>query len=112
MPWDERRLGVFVTQHNHTKAIYGHVGVGDSISGVIRLRFKLRQRFFNGFSTAAQTLEDAIHAAGGDCQWDERRLGVFVMQHNHTKAIHGHIDVGDSDSGVVRLKSKRHQLFL
>jgi len=32
-------------------------------------------------------------------------LGVFVMQHNHTKVIYGHVD-------VIRLKSKRHQLVL
>ena len=27
-------------------------------------------------------------------------LGVFVMQHNHTNATHGHIDVGDVISDV------------
>ena len=36
-------------------------------------------------------------------------LGVFVMQHNHTNATHGHIDVGDVISDVFCLKFKRHQ---
>ena len=35
-------------------------------------------------------------------------LGVFVMQHNHTNATHGHIDVGDVISDVFCLKFKRH----
>ena len=36
-------------------------------------------------------------------------LGVFVMQHNHTNATHGHIDVGDVISDVFCLKFKWHQ---
>ncbi len=53
----------------------------------------------------------AHHAAGGNYQWDyERHLGVFVMQHNHTKATHGNIDDGDVISDVVIcLTFKRHQ---
>ena len=58
-------------QHNHTKAIHGHIGIGDAISDVFCLKFKRHQRFFNG----AQRHSTAHHAAGGDCQWDERHLG-------------------------------------
>ena len=48
---------------------------------------------------------------GNSRQWDEQRLGMFVMQHNHTSTTHGHIDVGDSISDVIFLKFKRPQRF-
>ena len=35
-------------------------------------------------------------------------LGVFVMQHNHTNATHGHIDVGNVTSDDICLTFKRH----
>ena len=92
--WDEQHLGMFLMQHNHTSTTHGHyIDVGDSISDVICLKFKRPQRFFWRWLSSTCT---AHHTAGGDCQWDERCLGVFVMQHNHTKATHGHIGVGDA----------------
>ena len=97
---------MFVMQHNHTKAIHGHIGVGDAIYDAICLKFKRHQRFFNSGSTAhaQHTMPQEVIANGMS-----DTLGVFVMQHNHTNATHGHIDVGDVISDVFCLKFKRHQ---
>ena len=48
---------------------------------------------------------------GESRQWDEQRLGMFVMQHNHTNTTHGHVDVGDVIFDAICLKFKRHQRF-
>jgi hypothetical protein len=93
-------------QHNHTKATHGHIGVGDAIYDAICLKFKRHQRFFYSGSTAhaQHTMPQEVIANGMS-----DTLGVFVMQHNHTNATHGHIDVGDVISDVFCLKFKRHR---
>ena len=40
-----------VMQQDHTNTTQGHIDVRDSISAVIVLKFKLHQRFSNGFPT-------------------------------------------------------------
>ena len=99
--WDEQRPGMFVMQHNHTSTTHGHIDVGDAISDVIFFEIQTTSTFFQRWLSGTCT---AHHAAGGDCQWDERCLGVFVMQHNHTKATHGHIGVGDAIYDAICLE--------
>ena len=91
-------------QHNHTKATHGHIGVGDAIYDAICLEFNGTSGFFTVLNgTAQHTMPQEVIANGMS-----DTLGVFVMQHNHTNATHGHIDVGDVISDVFCLKFKRH----